>query len=107
MTPGTVRIVSQTGLRIGCCRYRHAFRSDELYTELKYVLSELVVPMKELLKRIGAALPSAADPALATQLLGCVRLINRVFYSLNSQVRRTCSRAEQNAIKYCTAPVFR
>jgi hypothetical protein len=50
----------------------------------------MVTPLKELLTRTTQALqtPVAQDAATAAQLLQCVRLVCRVFYSLNSQVCR-------------------
>jgi len=54
------------------------------------VLEGMVTPLKELLTRTTQALqtPVAQDAATAAQLLQCVRLVCRVFYSLNSQVCR-------------------
>ena len=66
-----------------------------MFTELKYVLEGMVTPLKELLTRTTHALqtPAAQDAATVAPLLQCVRLVCRVFYSLNAQVRRPPSPA--------------
>ena len=67
-------------------RYRQAYKSDELYKELKYVLDTFAGPLLVLLKEASAAIDSnAGNLELLVNLFKCLRLICRVFYSLNSQ----------------------
>ena len=67
-------------------RYRQAYKSDELYKELKYVLDTFAGPLLVLLKEVSAAIDSnAGNLELLVNLFKCLRLICRVFYSLNSQ----------------------
>ena len=67
-------------------RYRGAMKTEELYKELKYVLDTFSKPLLELTLEVSAALDaSGANVELTRQLLQCLRLICRVFYSLNSQ----------------------
>ena len=61
-------------------------KTEELYKELKYVLDTFSKPLLELTLEVSAALDaSGANVELTRQLLQCLRLICRVFYSLNSQ----------------------
>jgi|Transcript_930 exportin-2 (importin alpha re-exporter) len=67
-------------------RYRGATKTEELYKELKYVLDTFTAPLLGLTQEISAALDaSGADAAQAAPLLQCLRLICRIFFSLNSQ----------------------
>ena len=67
-------------------RYRQAYKSQELYKELKYVLDTFVGPLLELMKEVSAAIQSnGGNPELLVSLFSCMRLICRIFYSLNSQ----------------------
>ena len=67
-------------------RYRQAYKSDELYRELKYVLDTFVAPLQALLAETSQAIQAnAGDVALLKSLFDCMRLICRIFYSLNSQ----------------------
>jgi len=71
-------------------RFRDAFKSDELYTELKYVLNMFAAPLTALFIKLGEALNSKnlADPAEKkniVELLEALRLCSRVFFSLNWQ----------------------
>ena len=67
-------------------RYRQAYKSDELYKELKYVLDTFAGPLLELLKEVSAAIDAnAANLELLVNLFKCLRLICRIFFSLNSQ----------------------
>jgi len=67
-------------------RYRGAMKSNELYGEMKYVLDTFAPPLKGLTLEVSAALEAKEGNAeQARQLLLCMRLICRVFYSLHSQ----------------------
>jgi exportin-2 (importin alpha re-exporter) len=67
-------------------RYRQAYKSDDLYKELKYVLDTFVAPLLTLLKEVSAGIQAnAGNPELLVSLFACLRLICRIFYSLNSQ----------------------
>ena len=68
-------------------RYRHEFKSDELFTEIKYVLEQFQEPLLKLMQFSLADLPAvAADPKGAKQLLGCLTLIASIHYDLAVQV---------------------
>ena len=68
-------------------RYRGAVKSQELYRELKYVLDTFTKPLLELTLEVSAALEAGVHGNVehTRQLLQCMRLICRIFYSLNSQ----------------------
>jgi exportin-2 (importin alpha re-exporter) len=67
-------------------RYRQAYKSDALYKELKYVLDTFVAPLLSLLREVSAGITAnAGNPELLHSLFACLRLICRIFYSLNSQ----------------------
>lgn len=79
-------------------RFRHAMKSEALWTELKYCLDGFVPPLLEVLKALGemvgqcaaaASGPEAAvDPQVKATLLALVqgqRLVCRIFFSLNWQ----------------------
>mmetsp|Transcript_13898 Transcript_13898/g.41394 ORF Transcript_13898/g.41394 Transcript_13898/m.41394 type:complete len:969 (+) Transcript_13898:177-3083(+) len=67
-------------------RFRHAYKSDALYGELKYVLDALSAPLTALFLRLGQELNASSDdgPSCAL-LLDSLRLACRVFFSLNWQ----------------------
>ena len=79
-------------------RFRDAYKTEDLYRELKYVLDEFVAPslalFLEVVEQIKTAAAASNPGALASDpnalarfgaLLSCARLSCRVFFSLNSQ----------------------
>lgn len=67
-------------------RYRHEFKSQELWEEIKIVLDGFAKPLTELLKAtMDLANKHASDPASLKVLFSSLTLISKVFYSLNSQ----------------------
>ena len=69
-----------------CKRYRHEFKSDELFTEIKYVLEKLQAPLLTIFKQAVADLPLAtADTAASKLLLGCLTSVVSLFYDLCAQ----------------------
>lgn len=65
-------------------RFRNAYKSDALYSELKYVLNVMAAPLTALLMRLGQDFEVADNIAVQSgELLESVRLICRIFYSLN------------------------
>jgi len=67
-------------------RYRHEFKSDALFTEIKYVLQHFQAPLLKLMQLSLADLTAVASDAKAsTQLLGCVTLIATLHYDLAFQ----------------------
>ena len=75
-------------------RFRYVFKTDALFSELKYVLELLQEPLLGLFKAMGDML---ATPGATAQQLGVVmealRLICRIFFSLNWQVSKAAWRA--------------
>ena len=69
-------------------KYRQAYKSDALYKELKYALDGFAKPMLALTTEATTALAaatSANDTTACVILLTCLRLVCRIFFSLNSQ----------------------
>lgn len=69
-------------------KYRQAYKSDELYKELKYALDGFARPVLALTTEAATALAaatSANDTAACVTLLTVLRLACRIFFSLNSQ----------------------
>lgn len=68
-------------------RYRHAFRSDELFLEIKLVLSHFTGPFLGLLKATDdlIAITNPNDRATLQQLLTTMLLLSKIYLSLNSQ----------------------
>ncbi len=65
-------------------RYRSQFMTGKLNEELKYS-QQLIVPLWETLKRLSVQLQSnSADLSRIKQILSSIRLVCRIFYSLNS-----------------------
>lgn len=67
-------------------RFRYEFKSNELFTDLKYCLDGFSAPLTEIFQKTGviiAANPEA--PAILKPALECQRLCCRIFYSLNFQ----------------------
>lgn len=67
--------------------YRHEFKSDELFTKMKYVLGLLQAPLLTLASMLTAALAELqpADAATAAELLGCLQVAVEVHVDLASQ----------------------
>ncbi|XP_014669612.1 PREDICTED: exportin-2-like [Priapulus caudatus] len=67
-------------------RYRHEFKSQELWTEIKYVLDSFASPLTELFKAtMGLAETHANDSAALSVIFSSLVLICKLFYSLNFQ----------------------
>ncbi|SPO23873.1 probable CSE1 - Nuclear envelope protein that mediates the nuclear export of importin alpha [Ustilago trichophora] len=67
-------------------RWRSAFRSDALYSEINYVLSKFALPHLELLKRTDSRLLDPATPTNVLPVLGNImNVVLQVFYDLSSQ----------------------
>lgn len=65
-------------------RYRSQFMTGKLNEELSYS-QQLIVPLWESLRRLSTELQSSsADIAKCKQILSNIRLVCRIFYSLNS-----------------------
>ncbi|TDH64918.1 uncharacterized protein CCR75_000629 [Bremia lactucae] len=67
-------------------RFRNAFKSDELFRELKHCLEMFQEPLLVCFKDTGAALraPSASH-VQQMQMMTALRYMSRIFYSLNWQ----------------------
>jgi len=67
-------------------RFRYAYKSDALYSEIKYVLNIIAAPLTTLLMRLSQELDSAGNDVIRSGgVLESIRLICRIFYSLNWQ----------------------
>ncbi|SJX63336.1 probable CSE1-Nuclear envelope protein that mediates the nuclear export of importin alpha [Sporisorium reilianum f. sp. reilianum] len=67
-------------------RWRSAFRSDALYSEINYVLGKFALPHLELLKRTDHRLLDPATPSASLPVLGSIlNMALQVFYDLSSQ----------------------
>mmetsp|Transcript_11685 Transcript_11685/g.49963 ORF Transcript_11685/g.49963 Transcript_11685/m.49963 type:complete len:1008 (+) Transcript_11685:289-3312(+) len=69
-------------------KYRQAYKSEALYKELKYALDGFAKPLLALTLEAVDALTtatSANDTPACVSLLKCIRLVCRIFFSLNSQ----------------------
>ncbi|KAK0534025.1 importin-alpha export receptor [Tilletia horrida] len=67
-------------------RWRSAFRSNELYTEINLVLEQFAQPYLEFLQRTDASLSDPATPAdAAKQLAAAMRLLLVLFHDLSAQ----------------------
>ncbi|XP_072017606.1 exportin-2-like [Amphiura filiformis] len=67
-------------------RYRHEFKSQELWTEIKLVLDTFAAPLTDLFnKTMELAKTHANDPVAIKILYNSLALICKVFYSLNFQ----------------------
>ena len=67
-------------------RFRYVGRSDELYSVIKYTLERIQAPLLNLFIETGKAVEAFAnDPAQLTPRLECLRIMSRIFYSLNYQ----------------------
>ena len=84
-------------VKIGCLstlhsiffRYRHEYKSEALWTEVKYVLDMFAAPLTQLFTHTAAAIlnqsTAATQPASLVQLFEELSLILELFLSLNSQ----------------------
>ncbi|ESP05357.1 hypothetical protein LOTGIDRAFT_205558 [Lottia gigantea] len=67
-------------------RYRHEFKSQELWTEIKFVLNNFATPFTELfVVTMGLAETHANDPVALKVIFSSILLICKIFYSLNFQ----------------------
>ena len=69
-------------------RFRYVFKSDALFADLKFVLEQLHAPLLALFKTMGEHLARpdvGASAAQAGVVMEALRLICRIFYSLNWQ----------------------
>lgn len=67
-------------------RYRHEFKSQELWTEIKFVLERFAEPLTNLFEAImEEANRCGSDVAKLKDILSSILLICKVFYSLNFQ----------------------
>uniref|UniRef100_A0A7N8X746 Exportin-2 n=1 Tax=Mastacembelus armatus TaxID=205130 RepID=A0A7N8X746_9TELE len=67
-------------------RYRHEFKSNELWTEIKLVLDTFALPLTELFKAtIELCQTHASDVNALKVLFSSLTLISKLFYSLNFQ----------------------
>lgn len=67
-------------------RYRHEFKSNELWTEIKYVLDSFAAPLTELFKRtLLLASEKVNNPDQIKVIYQSLALIAKLFYSLNYQ----------------------
>ena len=68
-------------------RYRWERKTDELLLEMKYVLDLFTKPLMTLLQALGEAFfhpPGPLGVEAKRELLGCVRLVFRIFFSMNT-----------------------
>ena len=67
-------------------RYRHEFRSDKLWTEIKYVLNAFAMPLTQLFDNtVRLAEEHASNKEALKTLFSSLVLIAKIFYSLNYQ----------------------
>lgn len=67
-------------------RYRHEFRSDQLWLEIKYVLNEFALPLMQLFEStLTLAEQHAANKDALKILFSSLIQISKLFYSLNYQ----------------------
>lgn len=67
-------------------RYRHEFKSQELWLEIKFVLDNFAEAFTELFKAtMGLATTHANDPAALRVIFSSILLVCKIFYSLNFQ----------------------
>ncbi|CAK8690429.1 unnamed protein product [Clavelina lepadiformis] len=67
-------------------RYRHEFRSDKLWTEIKHVLQQFAAPLTQLLNTtISLAEQHSSNEGVLRVLFSSLVLICKIFYSLNYQ----------------------
>lgn len=67
-------------------RYRFEFKSQELWTEIKFVLDNFAKPFTDLLNAtMGLADAHSSNPAALKVIFGSLVVIAKIFYSLNFQ----------------------
>ena len=67
-------------------RYRHEFRSDQLWSEIKHVLDQFAKPLTELFdSTVKLAGQNASNKDALKVLFSSLVLISKIFYSLNYQ----------------------
>lgn len=67
-------------------KYRHAFRSDSLFSEINYVLQYFAEPLLQLYKTTDTYIDSNSNNKSALLILSqSLFLMNKIFYSLSSQ----------------------
>ena len=67
-------------------RYRHEFRSDQLWLEIKYVLNEFASPLTQLFESTLSLVEQHSSNKDALSILfSSLVLISKIFYSLNYQ----------------------
>ena len=67
-------------------RFRFVYKSDELYAQLKYCLEEFQKPMLELFQMLTGMVDKCVnDQAALIQIFNGLRIMSRVFFSLNWQ----------------------
>lgn len=67
-------------------RYRHEFRSDKLWREIKFVLEHFAQPLTNLLEAtVALAEQHASDDRALRVIFSSLLLICKIFYSLNFQ----------------------
>lgn len=68
-------------------RYRHEFKSDKLWSEIKLVLDSFAAPLTQLFTTLmGLAKQHEGNKAAITIIYSSILLVAKIFYSLNSQV---------------------
>ncbi|XP_041358734.1 exportin-2-like [Gigantopelta aegis] len=67
-------------------RYRHEFKSQQLWTEIKFVLENFAAPLTELFNAtMELGKKHASDPEALKMIFSSLLLICKIFYSLNFQ----------------------
>ncbi|XP_065835695.1 exportin-2-like [Oscarella lobularis] len=67
-------------------RYRHELKSQELWTEIKYVLETFAQPITELFQYLmGLAKEHSSNPQSLKIIFSSLTLVCKIFYSLNYQ----------------------
>ncbi|RUP48679.1 Cse1-domain-containing protein [Jimgerdemannia flammicorona] len=67
-------------------RWRHQFRSDELFTEIKFVLEQFSAPYLQLFQTTDALVAQMANNAAALAVLAqSLTLLIKIYYDLNCQ----------------------
>ncbi|XP_073388000.1 exportin-2 [Physcomitrium patens] len=67
-------------------RFRYEFKSNELYTDLKYCLDGFCAPLLDIFQKTGLVIAANTEnPAILKPPFECLRLCSRIFYSLNFQ----------------------
>ncbi|BFZ62404.1 importin-alpha export receptor [Saitoella coloradoensis] len=66
-------------------RWRSQFRTDELFTEIKFVLDRFCVPYLQLFTRVDELISSTTDRAALAMLFQTLHIIVKIFFDLNCQ----------------------